>query len=94
MLIQPFDLTFIADLFFKGTVITSDVTTEPTPVGVDFYMIGKRDDHYGPFGILHPMTNVTGSGHFRCVHPIKANEEVGLGRNMRSIGSRGIVTFP
>lgn len=55
----------------KFTKFVSEPTKKDTPVGVDFYRIGKRitdTDQFGPFGELHPVQkyNQTGRGFFRC----------------------------
>jgi len=49
------------------TRYVSDVTTKSTPVGTDFFEIGKPGQQFAPFGLeLIPAQNVTGRGFFRC----------------------------
>lgn len=50
------------------TDIVSDPTTNDSPVGVDFYYVGERDNQYGPYGLLYPaqINNMTGRGYYRC----------------------------
>jgi len=50
------------------TLYVSDPTSKPTPVGVDWYVIGERGQQFGPFGALYSaqLHNQTGRGYFRC----------------------------
>jgi len=50
------------------TLYVSDPTSKPTPVGIDWYMIGERGQQFGPFGALYSaqLHNQTGRGYFRC----------------------------
>ncbi|KAL7549894.1 hypothetical protein ACHAWF_013153 [Thalassiosira exigua] len=52
--------------FNDHSYMVSDPTTKSFPVGVDFYQIGERGQQYGPFGVLHPIQDPPGRGHFRC----------------------------
>ena len=46
--------------------IVSDPTTQSSPIGSDFFLIGNRGERYGPFGELNPLSDPAGSGFFDC----------------------------
>ena len=54
-------------IYTDQTKIVSDPTTSSSPIGSDFYMIGKRGERYGPFGELNPLSDPPGSGFFDCI---------------------------
>mmetsp|Transcript_688 Transcript_688/g.1137 ORF Transcript_688/g.1137 Transcript_688/m.1137 type:complete len:644 (-) Transcript_688:26-1957(-) len=47
--------------------IVSDPTTQSSPIGSDFFLIGNRGERYGPFGELNPLSDPKGSGFFDCI---------------------------
>ena len=47
--------------------IVSDPTTQSSPIGSDFFLIGNRGERYGPFGELNPLSDPAGSGFFDCI---------------------------
>ena len=49
--------------FSVVTLLIRDPTMKDVTVGVNFYTIRERGRQHGPFGILHPLRNVTGVSH-------------------------------
>lgn len=58
---------FWDEVYTHQTKIVSDPSTHSSPIGSDFYSIGKRGERYGPFGELNPLSDPKGSGFFDCI---------------------------
>ena len=75
---MPFRPIFLSlpgkTVFTENALVVSDTATssmssyaDVTPVGTDFYRIGKQGKQYGPFGLLEPLQDPPGRGFFSCV---------------------------
>lgn len=66
---------FWDEAYNNYTLAVSDSTTSASPIGTDFYWIGKRGERYGPYGQLYPLSEPAGSGAFYCNLTLEAYVE-------------------
>mmetsp|Transcript_18565 Transcript_18565/g.40374 ORF Transcript_18565/g.40374 Transcript_18565/m.40374 type:complete len:500 (+) Transcript_18565:347-1846(+) len=58
---------FWEDTYSNNTKFTSDPTTQSNIIGLDFYLVGRQGEEFGPFGELFPLSDPKGSGLMRCI---------------------------